>query len=171
MQDKEVQTPQQTPPTINSTALLFCYEIGNHRILIDQAIKIEILEQDTVYPIPKGPERFYGVTSLRGDILPVANLHHLLVCPEKKLKQHLLKLEHTDFPALVIAIDSLPYQSDTEELNNNKKTNNTEYPQWVTALTKLNNITYLFVDYPALFKALQHAEPISVSRLSASPLK
>ena len=134
---------------------LFCYEINGIHLFIELGIKMEILEQSIIYPIPNAPEWYLGVTSLRSDILTVVNMHFLLDMQQNTKIRRLLKLEHADFPPLVIAIDNLPHQRDTTPLANNSIANETHYPEWITASSKQNNHTFLFANHALLFRAMQ----------------
>lgn len=116
---------------------------------------MEVLEQSVIYPIPNAPKWYSGVTSLRGDILTIVNLHFLLNAKPNSKTKRLLKLEHPDFPPLAIAIDTLPHQRDVNTLTASKKTNNKNYPEWITSSSTHNNHTYLFADHAALFTAMQ----------------
>ncbi|MCK5810382.1 MAG: chemotaxis protein CheW [Cocleimonas sp.] len=134
---------------------LFCYEVDGIHIFIEAGIKMEVLEQSIIYPIPNAPKWYSGVTSLRGDILIIANMHVLLDAKPNQQKKRLLKLKHPDFPPLVIAIDTLPYQRDMDTLAANKVPNKQHYPEWINSSSIHNNHTYLFADHAALFNAIQ----------------
>ena len=150
-------SPPQQPNNGQDTPTnhLFCYEIDDTRIFIESGIQMEVLEQSIIYPIPNAPKWYSGVTSLRGDILTIVNMHFLLNAKLNSKTKRLLKLEHPDFPALAIAIDTLPHQHDVNTLTANKKTNNKNYPEWITSFSTHNNHTYLFADHAALFAAMQ----------------
>lgn len=150
-------TTNVTPPAEKN---LFCYEIANFRILIEPTIKMEVLETSIIYPIPNSPKHYLGVTSLRGEILPIANLHFLLGLQESNTKKRLLKLEHPDFPSLIIAIDNLPYQSDVARLRADEKENQSQLPLWVSSSSSQQHLTFLFTDHASLFKQLQDESPI-----------
>ena len=156
MNEKTICTQPNVPALKESfNASLFCYEIGSTRIFIEPKIKMEVLEKTVIYPIPNAPKWYLGVTSLRGNILTVVNMHFLLNIKESKTAKRLLRLEHPDFPPLVIAIDNLPYQRSVEKLAEENHLNQSDYPQWVKSTTKKNKNTFLFVDHSALFKAMQ----------------
>jgi chemotaxis signal transduction protein len=160
---KKEEKKQQTEAPHKGNAA-FCYQIGMVNILINHEIEIEIeveiLTTSITYQIPHSPQWYRGMTSLRGDILPVVNMHFLLGIKQKQnpnaTKQTLLKLKHPDFPALVIMIDGLPYQTDISELATHNITNTLKaYPSWVKSSAEYNNKLYLFADYTHLFSALQ----------------
>ena len=132
---------------------LFCYGVDDKCIVIESGIQMEILEKSTIYPIPNAPKWYSGVTSLRGNILTVINMHFLLNAKQSIKPKRLLKLKHPDFQALVIAIDNLPYQSNVNKLVNNK--NNKNYPAWITSFSKHDHNIFLFADHATLFRAMQ----------------
>ncbi len=139
-----------------NTNNLFCYDIDGMQVVIESGIKIEALEQSIIYPIPNAPKWYLGVTSLRGDILTVVNMHFLLNKPQNNGLKRLLKMEHPDFPALTIAVDNLPYQKNIDELTTNNKKNNDLYPEWITSSSKQNEHIFLFADHSILFQAMQN---------------
>jgi chemotaxis signal transduction protein len=141
----------------NNKNNLFCYEINGIHLFIESGIKMEVLEQSIIYPVPNAPKWYLGVTSLRSDILTVVNMHFLLDRPQNTKTRRLLRLEHPDFPPLVIAIDNLPHQRDVTPLasSSTSTTNKTDYPEWITASSKQNTHLFLFADHALLFRALQ----------------
>lgn len=149
------QTNGQKNNKKNKTNNLFCYEINGIHLFIESGIKMEVLEQSIIYPVPNAPKWYLGVTSLRSDILTVVNMHFLLNMQQNTKRRRLLKLEHADFPPLVVSIDNLPHQRDTTPLENNSTVNETDYPEWVTTSSKQNNHTFLFANHALLFRAMQ----------------
>lgn len=162
---KEDQIQPQHSESTHKKNYAFCYILGNTNILINQQINVEILTTSTTYQIPHAPKWYIGSTSLRGDILPVVNMHFLLNINIKRKqhshksslsKQTLLRLKHPDFSPLVIIIDGLPYQTDISELSTHSTINTESYPQWIESSAKHNNKLYLFANYESLFIALQN---------------
>jgi len=157
--DKE----QQLTEAMHKGSTTFCYQLGSANVLINHEIEVEILTTSITYKIPHIPQWYIGMTSLRGDILPVVNMHFLLGMQQTHKEQRqtttkptLLKLKHPDIPALVIIIDGLPYQTDISELSTHRITNTIQaYPYWVKSIADYNNKQYLFADYAHLFNALQ----------------
>ncbi len=153
---KEAKQQQTESSHKGNTA--FCYQLGVTNILINHEIEVEILTTSITYQIPHSPQWYRGMTSLRGDILPVVNMHLLLGIQQKQnaTKQTLLKLKHPNFPALVIMIDGLPYQTNISELSTHRMSNTlTAYPPWVKSHAEYNDKQYLFANYAHLFNALQ----------------
>ncbi len=140
----------------NISHSLFCYEIDNKRVLIEPEIQMEVLEETNVYPVPNAPKWYSGVTSLRGDILVVANMHFLLNAVNKQENNRLLRLKHPSFPPIVLVIDTLPYQIDIAGSEESNKKNEGEFPRWIKySITKGKN-TFLYSDHSILFKSIQN---------------
>jgi chemotaxis signal transduction protein len=135
---------------------LFCYEIDSKYIFIESGIKMEVLERSIIYPVPNAPKWYLGVTSLRGDILTVVNMHFLLHATQHNQSKRLLKLEHPDFSPIVLAIDHLPHQRSTDKLQINPMPNKKQYPDWITSSSTHNEHTFLFADHAILFNAMQN---------------
>ena len=155
------QTSSSKTKIEHSTANnLFCYEVGNFRIIIEPGITMEVLETSTIYPIPNAPKHYLGVTSLRGEILPVANMHVLLGLEEGSSKTRLLRLKHPEFSSLIIAINNLPYQTDVEKLSLMAQADQTPLPPWISAQSPQNHLTFLFADHALFFKKMQDEETI-----------
>jgi chemotaxis signal transduction protein len=169
MKQEDKKQHEQTE-RMHKSSLVFCYKIGESNILINHDIEVEILTTSKTYKIPHTPQWYRGMTSLRGAIFPVVNMHFLLGMKlnnksHKSHKSHtshlakkqsLLRLKHPDFPALVIITDGLPYQTDISELAMHTVPNANQYPNWIKSTAKYNNHLYLFADYRHLFHALQH---------------
>ena len=56
----------------------FYYTIAGCNILLEPGMKTEIIEKQVIFPIPHSPPWCQGMISLRGKLIPVANLHKLL---------------------------------------------------------------------------------------------
>lgn len=148
---KTHSTPQETITNNH----LFCYEIDSTYIIIESGIRMEVLEHSIIYPVPNAPKWYLGVTSLRGDILTVVNMHFLLHTTQHGKYKRLLKLEHPDFSAVVIAIDHLPQQRNIDTLQINSTPNKRQYPEWINSSSTHDEHTFLFANHAILFNAMQ----------------
>lgn len=139
-----------------SRKVLFFYRIDQLRVLIEDDIKMEVLSESKIYPIPNAPAWYLGTSSVRGTILPVINIHYLLGMdiPATRQRQWLLKLEHPLFSSIIIAIDSLPSQISLNTLSSFSANNNTYYPHWIESSALKNKNVFLFSDHYTLFEAL-----------------
>jgi len=84
--------------------------IDNFGLLIPGTVQCEIIEEIRLCPIPHTQTWFHGMTNLRGGIVPVFDLQHMLgFSPTSKQtrKQKLLIINSNQDP-LGILIDTLP---------------------------------------------------------------
>jgi hypothetical protein len=149
---------QNTVASASPKKILFCYAISDFRILVEIGLEVEVLEKNTIYPIPHVPKWYLGSCSLRGDVLPVINLHSLLGLEISNKKNRLLKLSHPDFSPIVIAIDKLPYQIDLNLLSDASINHHLNYPDWVISSMLYKQLNFIFADHSDLFSALQKGE-------------
>src|SRR5688572_27738277 len=70
----------------------FGFRIGQIRLLIQTDTLSEVITQTPIYPMPSVPSWFVGVMSLRGNLIPVFDLHHLLETGEPGQSQTVLVL-------------------------------------------------------------------------------
>ena len=150
-QDNKTKHPK------NSRKNSFFYCIDQLRIIIEDDIKMEVLSESTLYPIPNAPAWYLGTRSVRGTILPVINIHFLLgiATPSSTSQQQwLLKLEHPLFSPIILAMDSLPTQMNINTLSPTSNNSDINYPHWVAATAKKNKQIFLFADHYTLFEAL-----------------
>jgi len=61
------------------TLELLCFRIGDRAFAVDIACIREILRSHVVTPVPRAPANLAGVLNLRGDLLPVFDLHRVLL--------------------------------------------------------------------------------------------
>jgi twitching motility protein PilI len=106
------------PPAGTSTALgtrqaamgisRFGFRIGQLRLLIQTGTLSEVITQTPIYPIPNVPSWFVGVINLRGNLIPVFNLHLLLETGESSQAHTVLVLDQGS-DGIGIPIDGLPH--------------------------------------------------------------
>jgi len=89
----------------------FGYRVDQFRLLIKPNTRSEVITQTPIYPIPNMPVWFLGVMNLRGNLLPVFDLHQLLETDDsgwdKRDKRVVLILDQGS-GMLGIFIDGLP---------------------------------------------------------------
>lgn len=83
---------------LNSAASRFTYQIGPHSILIETGVPAEVLTSRKIYAIPFAPHWCAGLTSLRGDLLPVVDMHRIVLGRSFGDDPHLLLLSFPQFP-------------------------------------------------------------------------
>ena len=62
----------------NSLEVL-CFRVGERVFAVDIMGIREILRSHTITPVPNAPDSVAGVLNLRGELVPVVNLHHALL--------------------------------------------------------------------------------------------
>ena len=68
----------------------------------------EILVAPTIYPIPNSPPWLFGMINLRGNILPVIELTHILSTSHKTSAGQFVLVVDKGSEALAVNIDALP---------------------------------------------------------------
>ncbi len=88
----------------------FFYTVGLFNFLLEESIKVENLYAFTINDVPYAPEWCSGVTSIRGNIMPVVNMHIFLKTGRYAESQNkkLMMLEHKNHAPIVFEIDKLP---------------------------------------------------------------
>lgn len=88
----------------------FFYTVGLFNFLLEESIKVENLYEFNINTVPYAPEWCSGVTSIRGNIMPVVNMHVFLKTGKNTNAKNkkLMMLEHKNHPPIVFEIDKLP---------------------------------------------------------------
>lgn len=95
------------PPTAVRHAR-FGFRVGQLRFLINPDTHSEVIIHIPIAPLPSVPVWFMGVMNLRGNLLPVFDLHQLLDVGERgRNKQTVLVLDQGS-DMVGVAIDGLP---------------------------------------------------------------
>lgn len=133
----------------------FFYTIGLFNFLLEESIKVENLYNSTVNSVPYAPEWCSGITSIRGNIIPVVNMHIFLKTgkniPSKKKK--LMMIEHNNHSPIVFEIDRLPEVISTDNYTYTQLPNKS--PIWLKkALRNEENIIYE-INHSELLKQLK----------------
>lgn len=86
----------------------FGFRVGQLRLLIQTGILSEVITQTPIDPMPNVPNWFVGVMNLRGNLIPVFDLHRLLETGEAGQTQRVLVLDQGS-NGVGIPIDGLPH--------------------------------------------------------------
>jgi len=107
---KSSQLSQASPKNKAYHQSRFFYTIGLFNFLLEESIKVENLYEFTVNSVPYAPEWCSGVISIRGNIMPVVNMHVFLKTGKSTDSQNkkLIMLEHKNHSPIVFEIDKLP---------------------------------------------------------------
>lgn len=99
-----------SPPSPEAAENRFCYRIGSCLILMEAEILAEILTSHSIYPLPFAPDWCLGLTSLRGDIYPIVDMHRVLLGQSSDGRSQLLLVKHPDFSPVILTCDGYPQQ-------------------------------------------------------------
>lgn len=121
----------------------FFYSVGLFNFLLEGNIKVENLYEFTINTVPYAPEWCAGVTSIRGNIMPVVNMHTFLKTGKQSDSRNkkLMMLEHKHHSPIVFEIDKLPELISTDHYMDAPVP--TKSPVWVKrALKNEQNVIY-----------------------------
>jgi chemotaxis signal transduction protein len=120
----------------------FYYTVGEFNILIEQNLKVETLQSVDINTVPHAPDWCIGISSVRGVIMPVINVHTILKTEGKvNSKRNFIMLEHDKYAPIIFQIDDLPSVADITEYKNKRRPKNT--PKWLSKYLS-NNDNSLF---------------------------
>ena len=63
---------------VSSEVRHYGFSIGELNLLVAENMHCEILEENIIYPIPLAPNWLVGTCNVRGDIVPIIDLEHIL---------------------------------------------------------------------------------------------
>jgi chemotaxis signal transduction protein len=135
----------------------FFYTIGLFNFLLEENIKVENLYEFTVNKVPHAPEWCSGITTIRGNIMPVVNMHVFLktgtnTTPRKK---KLIMLEHKNYSPIVFEIDKLP---EVLAINHYTTVKTPEKsPIWLKKALKNDTHTIYEINHLELLKQLKNS--------------
>jgi chemotaxis signal transduction protein len=136
----------------------FFYTIGLFNFLLEESIKVENLYEFTVNSVPYAPEWCSGVTSIRGNIMPVVNMHVFLKTGKNTDSQNkkLMMLEHKNHSPIVFEIDKLPELISTNHYSAAPVPKKS--PSWLKkALKNEKNVIYQ-INHSELLKQLKNSQ-------------
>jgi len=145
-QTDEVQSmvmPENSEATEAVISHRFYYTVGKYNILLEQDIKAENLSQPKIYEIPYPPSWCSGIVNVRGNIIPVVNMHTLLKTEESISTKNskLLLFQHDSLSPIIFQIDSLPSMINFDEYTSKKLA--TDAAHWMTgSFQHESNIIY-----------------------------
>ncbi|HHC74875.1 MAG TPA: hypothetical protein ENK78_07350 [Thiothrix sp.] len=143
---KNIEQPQKTEHC-------FYYRVGDFAILLEKSLTTEVFLNLSVTAIPFSPNWCKGLTNLRSDLLPVVDLHQLLM--KKSVNQHhFLYLKHPNFPAVILSCDGYPQPIELDPQNKSSKASlNT--PQWLAQHQQSLGKGLFIANHGLLLKILQ----------------
>jgi chemotaxis signal transduction protein len=109
--DSATLLAQQNLEPLNIAEIRHGFTVSSHALLVPKAVKTEVIQATTLYPLPNTPNWFSGFVNHRGEALPVFSLEMLFnpQSPPKKNKQWILFLEQHQKTCGML-INSCPYK-------------------------------------------------------------
>jgi twitching motility protein PilI len=86
----------------------FGFRVGGLRLLIQQDSTSELIDQSVVHPIPTSPPWLLGLLNLRGNLVPVFDLHRLLRLNEDDRRNRTILMLDKDADAVAVLIEGFP---------------------------------------------------------------
>jgi chemotaxis signal transduction protein len=149
------QSPQKNK-SYNQTR--FFYTVGLFNFLLEENIKVENLYEFTINDVPYTPEWCSGVTSIRGNIMPVVNMHIFLKTGKYADSQNkkLMMLEHKNHAPIVFEIDKLPEVISTDHYTNAPVPKKS--PMWLKKVLKNENNIIYEINHSELLRQLKNSQ-------------
>ena len=101
--EKKRETAFSSPQNNAYNQKRFFYTVGLFNFLLEESIRVENLYEVTINNVPHVPAWCSGVTSIRGNIMPVVNLHIFLKTGVNNTHKNkkLIMLEHHHYSPIV----------------------------------------------------------------------
>jgi len=131
----------------------FGFRIGQIHLLIQTATLSEVIIQTPIYPMPNVPSWFTGVMNLRGNLIPVFDLHDVLETGEPGQKPSVLVLDRGS-DGVGILIDGLPHAVRLGGALHNIPPLHEMLQQHVSTAYRTENGIWLDFDHRSFFTAL-----------------
>ena len=140
---------RQTPMAISR----FGFRIGQLRLLIQRGTLSEVVIQTPIYPMPNVPRWFTGVMNLRGNLIPIFDLHDLLKTGEPGQPRTILVLDQ-GIDGVGVPIDGLPHAVHLGETLHNIPPLHETLQEYVTTAYATDNGIWLDFDHQGFFTSL-----------------
>ena len=134
----------------------FYYTVGMFNFLLEAGIKAENLHGLTVNSVPHVPAWCIGVVNVRGNIIPVVDMHVFLktgMSRHTNKNKKLLLLERENQSSIIFQIDTLPKVTFLGEYSRKKLPEKT--PSWLIRHFKNENHNLYEINHTDLLTALK----------------
>jgi chemotaxis signal transduction protein len=132
----------------------FCYHIGVHSILLEANVIAEILTGQTIYPVPFAPEWCAGLTSVRGDLFPVMDMHRVILAQPAPAQPRLLLIKHPQFSPVILTCDGYPQLIKLQAADLTEHTDE-NLPSWIPHTLQYAGQNLLAADHGRLLRYIQ----------------
>lgn len=137
----------------------FYYRIGNHKILLEPTIRAEIIAESAISPVPFAPEWCLGLTSLRGDLFPVLDMHKILQGKRAGEKATLLLVTYPQINPVILTCDGYPQPLHLDPDHLEPETSTTPLPSWIPQVLRYQEQIFYQADHRLLFRQLRQLTP------------
>ena len=131
----------------------FGFRIGQFHLLIQPNTLSEVIIHASIYPIPSMPAWFVGTANIRGNLIPVFDLHHLLETGEPGKTQTVLVLDQ-GADGVGMLIDGLPHAVHVRDALNNMPPLHEALQEYVIATYATESGVWLDFDHRGFFTVL-----------------
>ena len=149
-----IQSASPAPSSLpNETVTTrFCYCIGEHQLLLEPGVTAEILTNQSIYPLPFAPQWCAGLTSLRGDMFPVVDMHRVVLNDTVRHKTQLLFVQHPQFPPIILTCDGMPRLIKLNVLAEESVAADSSLPSWIPRTLQYEGQRLLVADHGRLLR-------------------
>ena len=137
-------------PTVNR----FYYKVGLHNILLELELKIEVLMAQTIYPLPSVPDWCKGLANVRCELVPVIDMHKIVLGRPASIQSNLLLIQHPKFPPTVLTCDGYPKQVKLTQDDANLVAEN-QSPAWLSQRLQYPTERILVADHGKLLRYIR----------------
>lgn len=136
----------------------FFYTVGSYNILVEQDIKVENISGLTINKVPHTPEWCTGIVNIRGNIMPIVNMHTFLKTgiDASSKKSKLIMLEYKNLAPIIFQIDKLPEMVFIDDYTSKQVSGKS--PEWLIESLKNGTNTLYKVDHHKLFTQLTNTQ-------------
>ena len=155
--ESEYETPEETKEK-TTVVRHYGFNIGVLNLLIAEDMPCEVLEENSIYSIPLAPSWLIGTCNVRGDIIPIIDLEHILSGKDRITKPN----EHKTFiigeaeNAMGLLLNKLPIPIHFKE--ENQISNFSGLPKqvrsFITIGYKREQQVWICIDYSSFFTTL-----------------
>ena len=129
----------------------YFFQCGNFNFILPDSQSAEIIRTPEIYDIPTTPIWFKGMINLRGNLLPVFDLHALVNKCEPEKHEWLIVFGNEGSMAS-LCINSLPVSIDIDESDVSGTTDEPgELSPYIVKTYKIDGKLYMEPDYNLLF--------------------
>ena len=134
----------------------FIYSVGNYNFLLEQDIKVENLSNLAINIIPHVPEWCIGIVNVRGNIMPIVDMHVFLKTNKKNKQTNakIIMVEHKNHAPIIFQVDRLPEMIFLDDYTHSKAPESS--PSWLISSLKNKAKTIYEINHAELMAQLKY---------------